>query len=104
MVSKTSGNALAVPTSAETIQKGKSRETPVWGWAFIIGCLILPFLSFGEAIPAVIGYLGALGCYWFSRDESEPATTRKRRCWLTAIMTWTVYGAYIFAMARYFEL
>ena len=37
-------------------------EMPNWVWIFIIGCMAIPFYTFGGAVPAVIGIVGAILC------------------------------------------
>ena len=52
-------------------QETRKRPAPVWAWLFVIGCVLIPVLALGGAIPGAIGGGGAFACYSIARDSGK---------------------------------
>lgn len=65
---------------------------PGWAWVFAVACGIIPILTLGGALPAVIGIGGASGCIGVARNPELPVGTRigicvgiTALCWIAVI-------------------
>jgi hypothetical protein len=63
---------------------------PGWAWIFIIACGIIPILTLGGAIPAVIGVGGAFFCASVAKDSSKETGTRVAICSGITILCWII--------------
>ena len=52
-------------------QEPEIATMPAWGWAFVGGCLAIPVLTLGGAIPAVLGFGGASACWSMARGSAK---------------------------------
>ena len=53
---------------------------PAWGWAFIGGCLAIPVLTLGGAIPAALGFGGASACWSTARGSAKQPRKSILKC------------------------
>ncbi|MEQ8675828.1 MAG: hypothetical protein RLP44_06320 [Aggregatilineales bacterium] len=53
-----------------------SDATPIWAWLFVAGCMLVPIVSLGGAIPGAVGFGGAAGVRQVARDRSMPVELR----------------------------
>ena len=60
---------------------------PCWAWVFVGGCLLIPVVTLGGAVPAVIGFLGAWGCASIAKQKWF-IVGRVICCLLIAIAAW----------------
>lgn len=64
---------------------------PAWGYAFMAACGLIPIVSLGGAVPAVIGAAGAVGCLSAARDGSKSPAERAGRCLAITAGCWVVF-------------
>jgi hypothetical protein len=60
--------AEMTPAWTEPVPPGKA-PTPSWAYLFAGACGIIPILTLGGAIPALIGFGGASGCITVARNR-----------------------------------
>ena len=60
---------------------------PAWVWIFAILCLAIPIITAGGAIPAVIGFGGAMACVALSKTEL-PTVVRVFLCIFATGTAW----------------
>ena len=46
---------------------------PPWAWLFVAGCLALPIVNLGGAIPGALGFGGAAGCANVAKKDWDVA-------------------------------
>jgi hypothetical protein len=63
-------------------------KAPRWAWIFIGLCLLIPIVTLGGAVPAVIGFIGAWGCAGLASTR-WPIVARVVLCLLVTIASWT---------------
>lgn len=71
---------------------------PKWSIVFVILCILIPIISLGGALPAVIGVVGALACVQISKT-SLPVAARIALCILITAAAWVLWFVLIFAVA-----
>jgi hypothetical protein len=81
-------------------QVDSSTSVPSWAWAFVVACGIIPILSLGGSIPALIGAGGACYCYSLSQDTSKTISTRIFMCFGTTAISWSLFGALLIAIMK----
>jgi hypothetical protein len=81
-------------------QVDSSISVPSWVWAFIFACGIIPIISLGGAIPALIGSGGAAYCYSLSQDTSKKMATRIFMCFGVTAMCWALFIGLIIAVRK----
>ncbi len=62
-------------------------KAPGWAWIFMGLCLLIPIVTLGGAVPAVIGFIGSWGCAVLS-NQRWPMATRVVLCLLITITSW----------------
>lgn len=67
---------------------------PKWSYAFIVACVLIPIVTLGGAVPALVGVGGAAGCAAIARDESKPASKRVALCLGVTALSWAVFAAF----------
>ncbi len=75
---------------------------PGWAWIFVVGCVLIPIVTLGGAIPGAIGGGGAFGCVSIARDPSKPVATRVILCSVVTGICWALFVAFVvvFLMAQ----
>lgn len=75
----------------------KPKEPSVAWWAilFAIACGLIPVISLGGAIPAIIGFGGASLCLGASKLRDLPTTLRIGICVSVTVAAWLVFIAFI---------
>lgn len=81
-------------------QVDSSDSVPPWVWPFVIACGIIPIISLGGAVPAMIGSAGACYCYSISQDTSKQATTRVLMCFGVTSICWVLFIGLILAVRK----
>lgn len=70
-------------------------DAPRWAWVFMGLCVLIPFVTLGGAVPAVIGFLGAWGSAKLAAKSSWPVTLRVILCLLATLASWVVLLVFI---------
>ena len=75
----------------------------LWTIVFVAACGIIPVLTFGGPIPAVIGVGGAVGCYSIMKGTPWRTSTKVIACIGVTIITWAIFTEYraIASLARF---
>ena len=81
-------------------QVDSSTSVPSWVWAFVFACGIIPIISLGGAVPALIGFVGAGYCYSISQDTSKKMTTRIFVCFSATSICWSLFIGLILAVGK----
>ena len=105
-VSQVSPSRMApVLSAAKTRPKQGLKEAfsnlPAWAWPFIVGCLAVPLVSLGGAVPGALGFGGAAGCANVAKKEGWSVTTRVI---VSAAITggvWLLFLAFAVAIAAW---
>lgn len=63
-------------------------KAPRWAWIFMGLCLLIPIVTMGGAVPAVIGFIGAWGCAGLASNKRWPIVVRVVLCLLVTITSW----------------
>jgi hypothetical protein len=75
-----------------------SGSVPLWTWAFVVACALIPIVSLGGAIPGAIGFGGAAGCYAIAKDDSKETATRVLLCIGVTVLCWVLFIGLILAV------
>lgn len=70
---------------------------PTWAWVFIIACAIIPVISLGGAIPAVIAVAGVSGTLSVARFNRWSVGLRAGVCAAIALACWGAFAMLIMA-------
>jgi hypothetical protein len=62
------------------LRRANTTRTPQWAYLFAAACGIIPILTLGGAIPAMVGFGGAGGCLTVARFASLPLVLRLFLC------------------------
>lgn len=82
------GNQMDIAYGGVFLQSKKEYvQRPAWVWVFAIACLLIPIITLGGAIPAVVGFSGALACGALSKLKCHTAI-RLLLCFLVTIVAW----------------
>ena len=65
---------------------------PFWLWFVAFACGIIPIISLGGAIPALLGVGGATICLSQCRDESKTIQVRVIICIGITILVWVLFA------------
>jgi hypothetical protein len=84
-------NGAPVPGSA-------ADPVPAWAWVFMIACALIPIISLGGALPALIGFGGVGGTLTVSRLKSWSVALRAGICALIALACWSAFGLLVTAV------
>lgn len=96
VVSVTLLRSSQVVYSQDFNMRGKAFSTikisiPKWSYIFIVLCGIIPFISLGGAVPAVLGIGGASICLAISRKSRMPTVLRVFLCIVITILCWVLF-------------
>jgi Fas apoptotic inhibitory molecule (FAIM1) len=69
---------------------------PIWAWAFVVACAIIPVVALGGCLPILIGIGGAAGCVTLARDPKRALGMRLALCSGIVVLCW---GAFIVLVA-----
>ena len=73
------------------LQSGKQYvKRPAWVLAFAIICILIPIVSLGGALPALLGFAGAAICVSVSKS-SLPAAARVALCVVITLLAWILW-------------
>ena len=65
---------------------------PRWAWVFIIACALIPVVTLGGGIPALIGFAGVGGALSVSRLDRWSVAMRTGVCALITVACWGALG------------
>ena len=83
----------------ETQGTEEKPRIPGWAWVFAAGCVLIPIVTMGGAIPGAIGGGGAFGCVAIARDPSKPVATRVILCAVVNGICWALFVVFVVAVA-----
>jgi hypothetical protein len=86
-------NGLPIPGSA-------ADPLPAWAWPFIIACALIPVVTLGGALPALIGFGGASGTMTISRFNKLSRTVRVGACATVTLFCWTAFALLIYSVQK----
>jgi hypothetical protein len=81
---------LGVDGRSVTTGQAAAQPIPGWAWLFVAACMLIPLITLGGAIPAVIGVAGAVGCSSIARDPSKPTAVRAALCSGIVVLCWSL--------------
>jgi hypothetical protein len=64
---------------------------PPWAWVFVVGCIALPVVNLGGAIPGALGFGGAAACANVAKKKDWETAPRVLVCALIAAGVWLLY-------------
>ena len=83
------------PTAAPAKPKQGLKEAfsglPPWAWLFVAGCLALPIVNLGGAIPGALGFGGAAGCASVAKKAEWDTAPRVLVCALITGGVWVLF-------------
>jgi hypothetical protein len=68
---------------------------PKWAWVFISACAMIPVISLGGAVPAVIAVAGVSATLSVARFNRWSVALRASACALIALACWSAFGLLI---------
>jgi len=74
-------NGKPVPGSA-------ADPVPKWAWIFMVACALIPVVTLGGGLPALIGFSGVTGTLAVSRVHRWSTALRAGLCALIAVASW----------------
>lgn len=78
-------NGAPVPSSA-------ADPVPKWAWVFMIACALIPVVTLGGGLPALIGFGGVGGTLSVSRLNRWSVALRAAVCALITLACWSALG------------
>ncbi len=72
---------------------------PKGTWKFFVGCLAVPILSAGGAVPALIGACGAMGCISVLQSPKYSDPQKRFYCTLITLGTWGVFILFVLSLS-----
>ena len=91
-------STLPAPKSKQSLKEAFS-DLPGWAWVFVIGCLAVPIVSLGGAVPGALGFGGAAGCANMAKKAGWEVLPRVMACAAITGGVWLVFVAFIVAVA-----
>ncbi len=91
---------LAIPRTRVFAFKEWFADTPRWSWIFIGLCILIPVVTLGGAVPAIIGFLGAWSCQTLARQTKWHAFLRLALCALVTLVSWSGLFAALVAIQQ----
>jgi len=70
---------------------------PWWAWLFAAGCIAIPVITIGGAIPGALGAGGAAGCVGVARLPGRSVAFRIGICAAILAGCWALFGVLIVA-------
>lgn len=68
---------------------------PKWAWIFMIACALIPIVTLGGGLPALIGFFGVVGTLTVSRFSRLSTALRAGVCAMITIACWGLLGLLI---------
>jgi hypothetical protein len=65
---------------------------PKWAWVFMIACALIPIVSLGGGVPALIGFSGVGGTLTVSRLNRRSVALRAGVCGLITLTCWGAFA------------
>ena len=65
---------------------------PKWAWVFMIACVLIPVVTLGGAVPALIGFAGVGATLSVSRLNRWSVGLRAGVCALITLACWSTFG------------
>jgi hypothetical protein len=86
-------NGLPIPGTA-------ADPLPTWAWPFMIACALIPVVTLGGALPALIGFAGASGTMTISRLNKRSRAVRVVACAAVTVVCWTALALLIYGVQK----
>ena len=103
--SASSGPVVQPPSPQARKSKQSLKETfsglPGWAWLFILGCLAVPVVTLGGAVPGALGFGGAAGCANIAKKPGWEPLPRVMVCALITGGVWLLFIVFAVAVARF---
>jgi hypothetical protein len=64
---------------------------PGWGWVFVVACGVIPVITLGGAVPALLGIGGAAVCATLSKRPNWPTPRRVLACAGVTVGAWFLF-------------
>jgi hypothetical protein len=74
---------------------------PGWAWLFILGCLAVPIVSLGGAVPGALGFGGAAGCANMAKKAGWEVLPRVMICAVITGGVWLLFIVFMVAVASF---
>jgi hypothetical protein len=74
-------------------------DMPPWAWIFVGGCILIPIVTLGGALPMALGVGGAAGCGSIARKTSMPTFGRVALCAGVTLLCWGLVAALVVGVA-----
>lgn len=74
-------------------------DLPAWAWVFVIGCIAIPVVTLGGAVPGALGLGGAAACANLSKRAGWGTGVRVLACSAVAGGAWFVFLAFAVGVA-----
>jgi hypothetical protein len=88
-------NVRVLPPSA----RAAAIPVPGWAYVFALACGVIPVLSLGGFVPAMIGIGGASSCIKISSTGSLHGFLRVLLCIVITIGCWILFGGFVLSVA-----
>jgi hypothetical protein len=82
--------------SGKTIHKPKA--LPVWSWIFMIACCLIPIITLGGALPALIGFGGAFACAKIGRSHIRKTAIKVLISSAVLLASWILFAVFLIVM------
>ncbi|MBX7102635.1 MAG: hypothetical protein K1X57_01040 [Gemmataceae bacterium] len=96
-INRPSRDAVRKSKASLKARKSKGGTLPVWSYAFICACGLIPVLTLGGAIPMGIGVGGICGCMGIARKPSMSTGSKVAACVGITIGCWVVFVGFLVA-------
>ncbi|MEQ8672009.1 MAG: hypothetical protein RLP44_00615 [Aggregatilineales bacterium] len=85
--------------NVETGRNVGKTTLPIWSWIFAMMCFIIPIMTIGGAIPALIGGLGGIFSLATANRRAESEWVRVVKIIGIVIVTWVVFIMFIYTFS-----
>lgn len=95
------GGAAAAAVPAPPARKGflaSFEGLPGWAWLFCGGCLAIPVVTLGGAVPVLLGLGGASLCNTVARKDGMAVGARVALCATITLIAWGLLVALLVAV------
>jgi hypothetical protein len=65
-------------------------QLPHWAWIFMVLCILIPILTLGGAIPALLGFGGASGCAMIAKKRTLSFKSKLTLCLSITVISWVL--------------
>lgn len=62
-----------------------------WSWVFVLACMIIPIISMGGALPAMIGVLGSMYCVKIGVSPYMRTPFKILASFAVIVISWTLF-------------